>query len=90
MIKSAKEAREMLRDRRYQHYLHEDCAYKGYLAALEGPEVQGLLDALDKAQDMITGEYCSHSPKHAGNQKSCYADFIFQAREKFQQFREGK
>ena len=55
MIESAEKAREILKDRRYQHYLHEDCAYKGYLAADEQwrKRTEGLVKAAINIEDIL-------------------------------------
>ena len=36
------------------------------------------LEALVQAEDMIVGEFCSHSGSHDSSE-SCYADFIYKA-----------
>ena len=43
---NAKQAREIVRDHDYTHLEFDEA--KGYLAALEGPEVRALVEALER------------------------------------------
>lgn len=58
-----------------------DMAIRNIIAKLNRCEADkaALIEALEKAADMITSEYCSHNGECSATEKACYAQFCYTA-----------
>lgn len=78
---NAKEAREIIENHKNHTQRIRSVKYfpecfnpkcmeaKGYLEALEGPEVKVLVEALEDSIDALCGEFCSSQSEHQGHKK---------------------